>query len=88
LKRYDISDAAKDLIRACKFVGIGYYTSQLEVIIQNKDNYEDIKKARTKKKELEEYICSLNNVIKILNNLPMTQTVTYQVTYDGSCSIK
>jgi hypothetical protein len=88
LKRYDISDAAKDLIRACKFVGIGYHTSQLEVIIQNKDNYENTKKAQAKKKELEEYIYSLNNVIKILNSLPLTQTVTYQVTYNGSCNIK
>jgi hypothetical protein len=65
-----------------------YYASQLEAIVQNEDDYEDIQKILNNKKELNERICSLNNVINILNNLPLTQTVTYQVTYDGSCSIK
>jgi hypothetical protein len=88
LTRSNLVDAIKDLILACEFVDMKYYASQLEAIVQNEDDYEDIQKILNNKKELNERICSLNNVINILNNLPLTQTVTYQVTYDGSCSIK
>jgi hypothetical protein len=87
LTKSNLVDATKDLIRACEFVGMGCYIPQLEVIDQYKNDY-DIQKTLNKKKELNEQICSLNNVINILNNLPLTQTVTYQVTYDGSCNIK
>jgi hypothetical protein len=87
LTRSNLVDATKYLIKACEFVGMKYYTSQLEILVQHKDDY-NIQETLNKDKELKEQVCSLNNVIKILNNLPLTQTVTYQVTYDGSCSIK
>jgi hypothetical protein len=87
LTKSNLVDATKDLIRACEFVGIECYIPQLDVVIKYKNDY-DIQKTLNKKKELNERICSLDNVTKILNNLPLTQTVTYQVTYDGSCSIK
>jgi hypothetical protein len=87
LTKSDLISATKDLIKACEFVGMKYYTSQLETIVQHKNDY-SIQETLNKNKELKESICSLNDVIKVLNNLPLTQTVTYQVTYDGSCSIK
>jgi hypothetical protein len=87
LTKSDLISATKDLIKACEFVGMKYYTSQLEAIVQHKNDY-SIQETLNKNKELKESICSLNDVIKVLNNLPLTQTVTYQVTYDGSCSIK
>jgi hypothetical protein len=87
LTKSDLISATKDLIKACEFVGMRYYTSQLEMLVQHKDDY-NIQETLNKNKELKEQICSLNNVIKILNNLPLTQTVTYQVTCDGSCNIK
>jgi hypothetical protein len=87
LSRSNLIDATKELIKACEFVGIECYITQLEAVIQHKNNY-SIQKILNRKKEIDERICSLNNVIKILSNLPLTQTVTYQVTYDGSCSIK
>jgi hypothetical protein len=87
LTKSNLVDATKDLIRACEFVGMKYYTSQLEMLVQHENDY-NIQETLNKNKELKEQVCSLNNTIKILNNLPLTQTVTYQVTYDGSCSIK
>jgi hypothetical protein len=87
LNRTHLDDATKDLIRACESVDMECHIPQLEVVVQYKNSF-NIQQTLNKKKELNERICSLNNVIKILNNLPLTQTVTYQVTYDGSCSIK
>jgi hypothetical protein len=87
LNRLNIDDAAKDLILVCEYVGMECYIPQLEAVTQYRNSF-NIQKEVNKNKELNERICSLNNVINILNNLPLTQTVTYQVTYDGSCSIK
>jgi hypothetical protein len=88
LTKLNLVDATKDLVRVCKFVGMECYVPQLEVVVQHRNDYDDVQKTLNKKQELKERICSLNSIINILNNLPITQTVTYQVTHDGSCSIK
>jgi hypothetical protein len=88
LTKSNLVDATKELTLACKFVGMECYIPQLEVVIEYKNDYEAMKETLNKKQELKERICSLNSIINVLDNLPITQTVTYQVTHDGSCSIK